>query len=210
MTLMKHPWQEISLSDYENHMKLDSVQQLQTMNTMMAKQLACPGIESAMILGVAGGNGLEHADPRKFHRIFGVDINSDYLQVCRQRFPALKDILECICADLAAEPLHLPHADLVIANLLVEYIGYPCFQHVIQTVGPSRVSCGIQINTDEGFVSDSPYLHVFDRLEEVHYQMESDSLTAAMADIGYRLTDQRTYPLPNGKQLVQLDYNNIM
>ena len=29
---MKNPWEEISLSDYENHMKLDSVMQLQAMN----------------------------------------------------------------------------------------------------------------------------------------------------------------------------------
>lgn len=203
---MKHPWQEISLSDYENHMKLDSVQQLQTMNAMMAKQLAYPGIRSAMILGIAGGNGLEHADPQKLKKIYGVDINPDYLQVCRQRFPALVGVLDCICTDLAAKPTQLPHADLVIANLLVEYIGYPCFQRVIQAVQPLCVSCGIQINTDDGFVSDSPYLHVFDRLEEVHHQMEAESMTAAMAGIGYCLTHRHTYPLPNGKQLVQLDY----
>lgn len=29
---MKNPWEEISLTDYENHMKLDSVMQLQAMN----------------------------------------------------------------------------------------------------------------------------------------------------------------------------------
>ncbi len=27
-----NPWEEISLSDYENHMSLDSVKQLQAMN----------------------------------------------------------------------------------------------------------------------------------------------------------------------------------
>lgn len=35
---MKNPWEEIPLSDYENHMKLDSVHQLQTMNEMMRGQ----------------------------------------------------------------------------------------------------------------------------------------------------------------------------
>ena len=29
-----NPWEEISLSDYENHMSLDSVKQLQAMNEM--------------------------------------------------------------------------------------------------------------------------------------------------------------------------------
>lgn len=32
---MKNPWEEIPLADYENHMKLDSVRQLQAMNEMM-------------------------------------------------------------------------------------------------------------------------------------------------------------------------------
>ncbi len=29
---MSNPWKDISLSDYENHMSLDSVMQLQSMN----------------------------------------------------------------------------------------------------------------------------------------------------------------------------------
>ena len=34
------------------------------------------------------------------------------------------------------------------------------------------ISCIIQINAETSFVSDSSYLHVFDRLDEVHHQME--------------------------------------
>ncbi|MCR5126615.1 MAG: hypothetical protein K6B69_00785 [Lachnospiraceae bacterium] len=30
-----NPWKEIRLSDYENHMSLDSVQQLQALNQVM-------------------------------------------------------------------------------------------------------------------------------------------------------------------------------
>ena len=35
---MSNPWEEIALSDYENHMSLDSVKQLQAMNSIMKKQ----------------------------------------------------------------------------------------------------------------------------------------------------------------------------
>lgn len=35
---MKNPWEEIALNDYESHMKLDQVMQLQTMNRMMKEQ----------------------------------------------------------------------------------------------------------------------------------------------------------------------------
>ena len=68
------------------------------------------------------------------------------------------------------------------------------------------MSCIIQINTDDSFVSDSPYLHVFDGLESVHHQMEEDELTAAMQSVGYRLSGTAEEPLPNGKKLVQMDF----
>ena len=35
---MNNPWEEIKLSDYESHMSLESVFQLQTMNQMMKEQ----------------------------------------------------------------------------------------------------------------------------------------------------------------------------
>ena len=35
---MSNPWEEISLDDYEKHMSLDSVRQLQAMNSIMQEQ----------------------------------------------------------------------------------------------------------------------------------------------------------------------------
>lgn len=46
---MKNPWQEITLADYENHMKLDSVMQLQAMNKMMKGQFDAYSISSVII-----------------------------------------------------------------------------------------------------------------------------------------------------------------
>lgn len=203
---MDHPWEEISLSDYENHMKLDSVMQLQAMNQVMKAQLTEYPAQTVMILGVAGGNGLEHADPLKFKRVYGVDINKAYLAECIRRHPALDGVLECICADLTDACVQLPHAGLVLANLVVEYIGYDCFATAIRQISPSIVSCLIQINTDEGFVSDSPYLHVFDCLKSVHRQMGQNELNEAMQSIGYKLLSESDHPLPNGKKLVRMDF----
>ena len=42
-----------SLTDYENHMSLDSIMQLQVMNEMMKKQFAAYSVSSIMILGIA-------------------------------------------------------------------------------------------------------------------------------------------------------------
>ena len=80
---MKNPWEEIQLIDYESHMKLDSVMQLQAMNEMMKGQFNTYPISSIMIFGIAGGNGLEHIQKEKFKRVYGVDINSSY---CKQSF----------------------------------------------------------------------------------------------------------------------------
>ena len=77
---MKNPWEEIDLEIYESHMRLDSVMQLQAMNAIMKKQLEAYPAATAMILGVAGGNGLEHIRRGKYHTVYGVDINADYLR----------------------------------------------------------------------------------------------------------------------------------
>ena len=202
---MRNPWEEIRLADYENHMRLESVFQLQAMNAMMRAQFAACSAKTVMILGVAGGNGLEHIDPGAWERVYGVDINRDYLTACKERYPGLGTVLETICADLTAQP-ELPHAELLIANLLVEYIGYEHFRQAVSRVEPHYVSCGIQINTDASFVSASPYLYVFDGLEQVHRQMEEAALQDCMTEVGYRMCLREEHPLPNGKKLVRLDF----
>ena len=203
---MKNPWEEIELSVYENHMKLDSVKQLQFLNVMMKNQFNSYLIKTVMILGIAGGNGLEHINTDKIQKVYGIDINHRYLEKCIGRYGNLNDILECICVDLTDKNIMLPHVDMIIANLLVEYIGYQYFQNVIMQIKPKYVSCIIQINTNDSFVSDSPYIHVFDGLNEVHHQMQEDELNIAMKNIKYYLISREEQILPNRKILVQLDY----
>lgn len=203
---MINPWEKIKLSDYENHMKLNTVMQLQCLNGIMKKQFVQYSVKSIMILGIAGGNGLEYIDPQRLEKVYGVDINPEYLTACAARYEKLNGVLDYICADLTDEQIVLPYADLIIANLFIEYVGYECFQKVIIKVKPEYVSAVIQINTDESFVSDSPYLHAFDGLDRVHHQMEEETLSEAMKNIQYHLIEKKEYPLPNSKKLVRLDY----
>lgn len=204
---MSNPWNDINLSDYENHMSLESVNQLQTMNSLMKKQFSEYPVKTCMVLGIAGGNGLEHVSKDKFQKVYGVDINEGYLKTVKERYEDLAGTLECLHIDLITEPEKLPHAELAIANLLIEYIGYDAFQKALNQIDPDYVSCVIQINTDEAsWVSDSPYLHAFDRLDEVHCQMEENALEQVMKDAGYRIILNETEPLPNGKALQRLDF----
>ena len=205
---MSNPWEEIRLEDYEKHMALDSVRQLQALNGIMKAQMEAYPVKTVMILGVAGGNGLEHADPEKYDRVYGVDINREYLQAARERFAGLGEKLGLICLDLTKAAGKLPEAELVIADLVIEYTGYEAFAAAVKQAGAKYVSCVIQINPEEegNWVSDSPYLHVFDRLDEVHHQMSEAGLAAAMREAGYRKRLQEEAGLPNGKKLVRLDF----
>ncbi len=205
---MKHPWIEISLSDYENHMQLASVMQLQTLNKIMKGQIDAYSASKVMILGIAGGNGLEHISRDRFKKVYGVDVNPLYLETVRSRYAWLREVLECLCIDLLNEADQLPKADLVIANLVIEYIGCPCFQKALRYVEPEYVSCVIQINAENNWVSDSPYVHVFDILEHTHYQIEEQALRSAMLEIGYHAVKTLEYALPDGKRLMQIEFKN--
>ena len=79
---MSNPWENINLNDYEGHMSLQNVYQLQVLNEMMKEQFYTHDIKSAMVLGVAGGNGIEHIDPDKFQKVYGVDVNEQFLAEC--------------------------------------------------------------------------------------------------------------------------------
>lgn len=207
--MRNNPWETIKLSDYESHMKLQSVMQLQALNEMMKEQLWAYPVQSVMILGIAGGNGLEHVSLEKYRAVYGVDVNEAYLREVRKRYQGLEDILHCLCLDLRTESAALPSAELLIANLLVEYIGYDCFQGIVARVRPKVVSCGIQVDTEEAFVSESPYLHAFDGLQRIHSQIDAAELTRHMCAAGYTHLSTKEYPLPNGKKLLLIDFEAI-
>jgi nicotinamidase-related amidase len=203
----KNPWEEISLETYEKHMSLDSVKQLQLMNRIMKSQFEDYPVDTVMILGIAGGNGLEHIDIKKYKNVYGVDINELYLQETQKRYSNLADILQCLHLDIVCETEKLPQSQLLVANLLIEYIGYDAFVRAVNIINPEYISCVIQINTDEEmWVSDSPYIHAFDGLDEIHHQMESDVLNEKMNSIGFKLILQDMTELPNSKALVRQDY----
>ena len=59
---------------------------------------------------------------------------------------------------------------------------------------------------DDSFVSESPYLHVFDGVVPVHHQMAEQELQNSMNEIDYHLIKVLESRLPNGKKLVQFDF----
>lgn len=80
------------------------------------------------------------------------------------------------------------------------------FQRVVKIVNSKYITCIIQINTGNSFVSDSPYIHAFDSLNEVHYQIGKTELIKNMEDISYKKNKEEEKELPNGKKLMRIDF----
>lgn len=207
MEKRENPWLSVALDDYENHMRREEVFQLQTLNAIMCERLQGGVYRSVMILGVAGGNGLEYVDPAAVGRVYGVDVNPRYLAACTERYPALKGVFVPVCADLTEGDVALPNCDLLTADLFVEYIGCARFIGIVKKVAPTLVSCVIQRDEDASYVSPSPYRRAFDCLDEIHRQIDGRGLIKDMRSAGYVLQSEREYEMPNGKKLIKTDFS---
>lgn len=86
----------------------------------------------------------------------------------------------------------------------------------VQQLQALNLSCVIRLNPktaeneESKWVSDSPYLHAFDGLDEVHHQMEEDALWRCLKELGFDELDAYSTPLPNGKYLLRIDFAKPM
>jgi hypothetical protein len=104
--------------------------------------------------------------------------------------------------------LTIERVDLLIANLIIEYVGIDEFVAFVAANARSIgvLSCVIQRNDAEGFVSSTDYASSFDALASVSSDVDPETLTSAMLDGGFVAMDRCEYPLPNGKALVRQDF----
>lgn len=214
---MKHNpcWLDIDLADYETRLGHPNVAQLQTLNKIYREQysLVPKNIRhrsTVAVLGVAGGNGLEYA--HSYGHIIGIDINAGCLKTNKEHFPALLEKLELRCADLAAEPqiaaYLLDAADLILANLVIAHIHLECFAYVLELLSPHErtISCVIQQTPDGEAASRSGYEHTHAPRLSIPEEVSAQSLIQTMRTRGYLPVFEQTYPLPNGKKLVRIDF----
>ncbi len=201
-----NPWEEISLSDYENHMSLKTVYQLQILNGLMKEQIRDCNMKTLAILGVAGGNGLEYISGTNIETVYGLDINQEYINAVNERYNYLGERLKCLCLDVIENSNQLPKAEFIIANLFLEYVGYDAFIGALNQMESRYVSCVIQVNGEENWVSDSPYEKCFDGLDTVHHLITEDGLKEEMEKNNFEYVDRICKPLPNGKQLLRIDF----
>jgi len=138
----------------------------------------------------------------------GYDINRDYLASCRQRyadrFGARLMLIECsIERTLVIDP-----TELLIANLIIEYVGVAEFVAFAQS-NAERIgvlSCVTQQNRGVGLVSATDYATAFAGLESIASEVNPEVLAAAMTAAHFTLVETTEHPLPNGKVLTRQDF----
>jgi len=200
---LTNPWENIDLNIYEKHMGLDTVGQLQLLNKIMKSQLDYK-VSSVAIWGITGGNGLEHISCNDFDSVYGIDINQKYLDEAKNRYSNL-DCLYLEKLDLNDLTTDLPSVELVIANLLIEYIGLDNFIKQIAKNSPKYLSSIIQKDGANDFVSDSIYSKDFKDL--VFSNINENELINRLNEINYKIILEESYNLPNNKELLRLDFS---
>jgi SAM-dependent methyltransferase len=205
---MRNPWLDIGLDAYEAHMRTDGVRQLQALGEITAEQLEC-GCGRVVILGAAAGNGLERIGAAAaVEKVYAVDINAEYLAACRERFACLGGKLETLCRDLSRGSSALPACDVMVCNLIIEYIGIPRFVEIARANRGSAgvISCVIQRNNGASFVSASPTARKLKSLGPLHRDIDEKELVSAMGKAGFAISLRKAYSLPNGKEFVRMDF----
>ena len=204
---MKNPWEKLDLEIYESHMKLANVSQLQLLNKIMKSQFYSYEVDSVGIWGIAGGNGLEHISCNSFNLVYGIDINEEYLKITKKRYPKL-NCLFLKKLDLNEIAIDLNKVDLIIANLLLEYIGLDTFIIQINQSLPKYLSCVIQKDNEGDFVSTSPYANSLRNISELALAIGEGELISKMDKNGFEIIFREEYSLYNKKNFIRLDFKN--
>lgn len=206
MNKKPNPWLQIDADDYENHMSHCSVSQLQMLSSITKQQLNNYTPERVLILGVATGNGLEYIDNKFTDAVYGIDINDNYLDICRDRYSSTIKGLDLINLDLNHELFTKSKIDLIIANLILEYVPLNRIIEQLRAVEKDNtvISLVIQKNNNSSFVSQTGVTSL-EILNDLHTDINPVKLKKNFQEISYKVIKESTYKLPNGKEFIRVD-----
>jgi hypothetical protein len=196
-----NPWLALPLEDYEGHMGSAAVDQLAPLADLFGEALARLRPRSVALLGVAGGNGLEHVDGTLTTRVVAVDVNQAYLDATKTRFPNLRG-LELHCVDLERDPLpDIEPVSLVHAALVFEHAGTGhCLDHAVSLVaGGGHLSVVLQLPSEaHEAVTPSGFASMATLADDFAF-VDPHQLRRLLAQRGLRLTHQARRTLSTGK-----------
>ena len=198
--VMRNPWLDVPLADYEGHMRSAAVGQLQPLADLFAEALACRQPQSVALLGIAGGNGLECVDPQITKRIVGLDINPSYLEAIKQRY-AGRSGLELHCVDLAEQTVVMAPVELVHAALIFEHAGTGrCLDNAVALVAEGgALSVVLQLPSDSADEVGASGVESVGRLRAHFTLIDPLELKRALAARDFRLAQHTRRGAASGK-----------
>jgi Methyltransferase domain len=197
---MSNPWLAVPLYEYEQHMSSVEVQQLGALSDLFAEAIGRCRPFSIAVLGIAGGNGLDHIDTSITARVVGLDLNPLYLEAVRQRYSHLPG-LELHCVDLSEQNVQLEPVQFVHAALIFEHAGAgSCFENAMSMIVPGgNLAVVLQLPTESGQTVGASQFSSIQNLKS-HFSVISPSwLRESLAVRGFRLIHETTRALPTGK-----------
>jgi hypothetical protein len=195
-----NPWLALPLEDYEGHMGSAGVNQLAPLADLFGEALARLRPRSVAVLGVAGGNGLQHVDGTLTSRVVGIDVNPGYLAATKDRFPDLRG-LELHCADLERELLDVEPVSLVHAALVFEHAGMDrCLDNALSLVAPGgHLSVVLQLPSEaHQAVTPTAFTSMATLADDFSF-IDPHHLRRLLAQRELRLTHQARLSLSTGK-----------
>jgi hypothetical protein len=188
-------------------MSHEAVGQLQLQSALIKKYLELVKPRCAMFVGIAGGNGLEHIDTNVTKEVFGIDINSQYLDITKQRFGSMIHPLDLQCIDLTKSCPSACKADLVWASLIVEYIGIENAMRFFKknTAVNAHVLITIQCDNGSHTVSETGIV-TLKKLSGVFTNVDEAALEKSMSGSGFECRGVEENFLAGGKSLKTFHY----
>jgi hypothetical protein len=195
-----NPWLALPLEDYEGHMGSAGVDQLTPLADLFGEALVRLRPRSVAVLGVAGGNGLQHVDGTLTSRVVAIDVNPGYLAATKNRFPDLRG-LELHCADLERDLLDVEPVSLVHAALVFEHAGMDrCLDNALSLVAAGgHLSVVLQLPSEALEAVTPTAFTSMATLADDFALIDPHQLRRVLAQRELRLTHQARLSLSTGK-----------
>jgi len=199
-----NPWLSIPAADYEGHMGSPQVAQLEFLSRIFGELMGELKPASLVVLGAATGNGFERVQPAGIRKLIALDINQEYLDVCRERFGARIPGLELVCADIASFETEPASIDFVHAALFLEYVEPAVVvEKASRWLKPHGIfAVVLQIASEScGKVSETGFASL-KRLEPVMRLVDPARLATLAARYGFSAVKSETVRLESRKEFL--------
>jgi hypothetical protein len=199
---MDNIWEKVPLEDYEKHMSHETVGQQQLLSELTRKYLQRLTPKTTMFLGVSGGNGLEHIDTTITDKVYGIDINKEYLLKTKIRFENRIEDMELLNLDISTNFTEIARVDFIWAALILEYVKMDdCFKFIINNIQDNGyVVITIQVNNGVSSISKTG-VETVKLVGQIFKPVDSKDLLVFADRFGFLIIESEDNLLPNGKTL---------